>query len=219
VGLLFTGSGSASFTFTAQPNSVIDPLEVDGPTVSISGSLSAPTATVLIKSGTFFGNASLAAGLFVGDSNANDDANVAPGTIGTIGTITAASLTLESDSVLKLEIDSGLASADKLTIGGAITLVAGAKLQVTDLGSVTPGPLLTLTIIENTSTEATNGTFEGLPDGTQFFIGTHLFQINYHTGPDLNDVALVLIPEPATIGGLLAGVGLLGLRRRRPGTR
>jgi autotransporter-associated beta strand protein len=216
-GLLFTGTGSASFK--APTNSVIDPLEIDGPTVSISGALSAPTATVLIKSGTFIGNASLAAGLSVGDSAANDDAIVAPGGIGTLGTMTAASLTLDSDSVIKLEIDSDLATADKLTIAGPVTLVTGAMLQITDLSGVTPGASLTLTIIENTSTEATTGTFEGLPDGTQFLIGSHLFQINYHTGPDLNDVALVMIPEPATIGGLLVGVGLLGLRRRRPATR
>jgi autotransporter-associated beta strand protein len=216
VGLLFTGAGSASFK--ALTNSVIDPLEVDGPTVSISGALSAATATLLVKSGKFTGNATLAGALTVGDANGNDDAFVSPGE--SIGTMSAASLFLDSDAVLKLEINSNLATpgADKLTIAGAVTLGGGtAKLDATDLGSTVLSTPLTLTIIENTSLDTTTGTFEGLPDGTQFLIGPNLFRIKYNVGPDLNDVALVLVPEPAAVTGLFVGVGLLGLRRRRSG--
>jgi len=54
-----------------------------------------------------------------------------------------------------------------------------------------------------------------LPDGSSFLIGANLFEIDYHSGPDANDIALVLVPEPGAVAGLLAGATLLGLRRRR----
>jgi hypothetical protein len=55
-----TGTGKA--TYKAATNSVIDPLVIDGPTVSINGALTSPTAAVVVKSGRFGGNATLAAG-------------------------------------------------------------------------------------------------------------------------------------------------------------
>jgi autotransporter-associated beta strand protein len=216
VGLVFTGTGSA--TFKAPTNSVVDTIEIDGPTVTINGSLSATSAAVFVRKGRFNGNASLAAGLAAGDPGGVDDAIVSPGE--GIGTMSAASLLFDLNTVLKLEINSSLAtpSSDRLTIAGLVTLGAGtAQLDATDLGSTLLSTPLTFVIIENTSTEETTGFFEGLPtDGSSLLIGNNLFQINYNFGSDSNDVALVLIPEPTAVAGLLAGAVLLGLRRRRP---
>jgi autotransporter-associated beta strand protein len=215
--VVFTGTGSA--TFKAPTNSVIDAIEVDGPSVSINGELTSTTATVLVKNGRFGGNATLAGDLAVGDNTPQDvdDAFLSPGD--GIGNLAAASLAFQSDGVLKLEINSSLPvpSADKLTISASVTLGDGvAKLDASDLGNAILQAPLTLVIIENTSVDSTTGHFEGLLDGAQLLIGNNLFRIEYDFGLGANDVALVLIPEPTAISGLLLGAGLLGLRRRRP---
>lgn len=214
VGLVITGTGSV--TFKAADNTAIDPIEIDGPTVSMNGELSSNTASVLVRRGRFTGGASLASGLAAGDPFGVDDAIIAPGD--GLGTMTAASLLFDLNTVLKLEINSNLPvpSSDRLIIAGAVTLGAGvAQLDASDLGGTLLPMPLTLLIIENTSTEDTTGSFQGLIDGSTLTIGLNQFRIEYNFGPDSNDVALILVPEPATVGGLLAGAVLLGLRRRR----
>jgi autotransporter-associated beta strand protein len=214
VGVQFTGTGSV--TFKAPDNPTIENIEVDGPTVTINGALSAATATVTVKSGRFGGNAVLAGELIVGDLLGTDDAILSPGD--GIGTLETPSLSFDDDAVLKLEINSNLPvpGADKL-ITSFLSLGDGlAKLVVTDLGNTTLQMPLTLTIIDKTSLNPTTGSFQGLPDGSTMLIGNNLFRIEYDFGPDANDVALVLIPEPTAISGFLLGAGLFGLRRRRP---
>lgn len=218
VGLLVTGTGSA--TFNGATNSTVDAIEIDGPTVSINGTFSEPSANVSVKSGRFSGNAILAGGLAAGDTIGVDDAIISPGGAG-IGSMSAASLVLDKDAVLELQINSGLVTpaTDSLSISGIVIFGGdGAdkpKLVVTDLGNTAFSAPLALTIIDNAPGNTITGEFEGLSGGTMLPVGSNQFQIQYNFGPDGNDVALVLVPEPTAISGMLLGASLLGLRSRR----
>jgi fibronectin-binding autotransporter adhesin len=135
-----------------------------------------------------------------------------------IGTLHTAGLTLQSQSVFKLELDSTLRTADLLSASSQVQL-GDALLSAVDLGGSVLPLGLKFSILDNTATAATIGTFLNLADGATFQLGSNLFAIDYDAvlEPDgiANDVTLTVIPEPA--GGALLGVGVLlaGLARRR----
>lgn len=218
-GLTLKGTGSIAFP-NPGAHTLTEQIFIDGPSVAISGSLSA-TAGVGVQSGRLSGGVQIPGFLTVGDTIGVDDSILSPGG-GGIGSIGAGLLTLDKDAVLQLEINSTTAEADRLTIAGFVALADDpedlgnkAKLVINDLGNSTLSTPFSLVIIENTSTSGTSGTFRNLPDGSTLLVGPNEFRIEYDFGPDNNDVALVLVPEPTAVSGMLLGASLLGLMRRR----
>jgi autotransporter-associated beta strand protein len=90
---------------------------------------------------------------------------------------------------------------DQLNVFGAVTL-SNVTLNAT-LGFA--GALSNqFVIIQNDSTDAVNGTFNGLAEGAVFAIGGAPFQITYKGGQGSNDVVLTQIglPTPPQISGI-----------------
>jgi hypothetical protein len=137
-----------------------------------------------------------------------------------IGTLHTALLTLQSQSVFKLELDSTLRTGDVLSASNVVQL-GDAQLNVTDLGNGILPVGFVFSIIDNTSNLATSGTFFSLPNGVQFQIGSNLFAVDYAATLEgdgvANDVVLrVAIPEPAGGALLCAGALIASLVRRGP---
>ena len=126
------------------------------------------------------------------------------------------SLSLNSDAVFQLTLNSNSALADELFVSGGTTLGSGvAQLTVQDLGSTVLLPGTIFTIIDNTPSATMSGFFNGLPDGASFLSGLNTFQIDYDAGANSNDVKLTVAPEPSSTLLLAATLALGGARRRR----
>ena len=129
------------------------------------------------------------------------------------GSFGTGSLTLEAASVFDIGID-GLTVFDYLDVTGTVDLEQ-AMLQVA-MGFM-PECGDEFIIINNDEADAIDGIFAGLPEGAYAVRGIgggpNDFQISYIGGTG-NDVALQVVPEPATLTLLGLG-GLAALIRRR----
>jgi hypothetical protein len=124
---------------------------------------------------------------------------------------------------MEFQIVNGAVSAVQLTKTVSLnTLGAGATANL--LVSLTSGtPLSAILLIENTSTTGVvNGVFNTLnggsaAEGATTVLGGNTYALTYAyvgSGDSIaNDVALVLIPEPATIA--LLSLGLFVIRRKK----
>jgi fibronectin-binding autotransporter adhesin len=187
----------------------------NGPnTVSSSG------GGISVSTGELGGTGSTPGPLTIGDGSGTGDAILAPGD--GIGTLHSRGVTLASDAVFKFELNSTAGTYDLLSANGAVQL-GSAILSISDLGSTALPLGFQFALIENTSSSATTGTFQGLAEGATVLVGSNLFAVSYDTVLDgdgmINDVVLKVVPEPA--GGALLGVGALiaGLARRRNSRR
>ena len=179
---------------------------------SSPGSLS---GGVTVQNGIYSGGANLSGAVVVGDGTGASDAIFHPAGF-TPTTLNLASLSLNSDAVFQLTLDSGAIQADKMLVGGGTTLGSGvAQLSVQDLAFAVL-PLGTFfTIIDNAPAATMSGFFSGLPDGASFVNGANTFQIDYDAGAEFNDVQLTVAPEPTSTLLLTAALALGGARRLR----
>jgi PEP-CTERM motif-containing protein len=110
-----------------------------------------------------------------------------------------------------LQVDiTAPSGTDLLNVTGAVSLAGNLDIVAT-------GGLLadqSFLILQNDGADAITGAFLGKAQGVPFLEDGTLWRISY-TGGDGNDVALTVVPEPATLG--LAALGACGLllRRRR----
>ncbi|HET6409573.1 MAG TPA: autotransporter-associated beta strand repeat-containing protein [Chthoniobacteraceae bacterium] len=180
---------------------------------SYTGGTAVNSGTLLVT-GSVVGTTTVNAGGTLGGAGTVDAVNVVGGTLAPgngIGTLTTGSLTLNSASILKLELTLG-----DTTIGGGINdlaivngnLTLDGTLQVAELG----GPLDNngiYTLIDYSGTLTNNGlvldsSFLAVHPGAAIIIDT------------LNTQVLLSIPEPASVMSILSGVCFCaGLRRRR----
>lgn len=209
-------AGNGTWT-VAGTNTQTGATAVNAGTLVVNGTLSAAAATTTVNAGTIKGIGTIAGPLSVGNAAGTADAVVAPG--GSIGTLSVGGLiTLGSDSLYDLEINSGNATADLLNGSAGLTIVSGAQLSVTDLGSGLIAEGTALPFITYTGAAPTTallyGTTPLLDDVTEFAVNGNTFRVDYNYGG--NQVALVAVPEPGSVAlAALAGIGLLAGRRRR----
>lgn len=206
-----TIAGSGTLRLANAMNAIAEPITVNGPAVTLEGSLNAISVT--IEAGLLTGSGSVLE-LIVGDQNGND-ATLAPAN--GVGTLTATSVAFGSDAKLQIEINSTLRTADKLVASAAVALGAGgAELIILELGTGVLPFGTTFTILENLDAAATTtGFFTGLPDLARFTVGVNAFEIDYDAGSDLNDVLLRVVPEPSCALLLAMGGAAMGCSRRR----
>ena len=153
-------------------------------------------------------------GAIDGIATINSGGTIAPG--GSLGSLAVGGLNLAGS--FAVEIDLGAPAADLLETNGAVTLVGGTlDLSVLNVPT-TPYAGQTYLLLANDGTDAIGGSFaavNGVPAGFTFAIDYSFAGVDVlgrlGTG---NDVALTLIPEPAT-GLMLTGLAGAALFRRR----
>ena len=179
-------------------------------TLLVNGSLTGSIVNVV--AGKLGGTGSITKDVIIGDGLGTADSFLAPGA--SIGDLSVAGpVTLKSDAVFQLEINTSSLTTDSLVTAGAFTLQSGATLNVQDLGSALLSSSAPFTFI--TATQGVTGTFAGMPDGFAFAVGANTFAIDY----DANTVSIVAVPEPSAVvtllGGLASLVSLGRFRQRR----
>ena len=110
--------------------------------------------------------------------------------------VVSGSLTLAPGVLLSMNVGgSGPPTADLINVSGPVNL-GGATLSLNVLSSFSappPPPPTTITLIDEAgSSPPIDGTFAGLPEGTNITINHQTFSISYHGG-DGNDVVLTYV--------------------------
>lgn len=152
--MLVSGTNTYSGTTTLNAGTlIVDAVQVDSPVVVTNG--------VLGGSGT------------VNTINSTGG-TVAPGA--STGILNSASVTFSGATTYAVEINGPTVGTeyDQLNVTGTATL-GGATLQVALPGNVSVGTVFT--IIKTTA--GVSGTFQGLPEGTVFFVNGNRLQISY----------------------------------------
>ena len=185
---------------------------VNAGTLMVTGSLSG-AATTINTSATLAGTGTLTA------VNIANGGTLSPGTTG-IGTLNTGALALQDGATVALEI--GSTTADQVKLNGAGTITGTVALTLTL--SADPADFQTFTILDGTAAligYAAGGRLSylggTLAEGQVFNVDsggfTQGFMISYLADGG-KDVTLTAVPEPATVGFLLLGIGL-SLRRKR----
>jgi autotransporter-associated beta strand protein len=150
------------------------------------------SGNVFVTGGTFGGGGTVAGRATVG-TGSGSGASLAPGKSGVKpGTLTILKrLILQSDATYRVTVDGRIPAADKVTSYGAS--VRNASILFNDIGASVIAAGTVFTVLENTATVPTVGTFKNLPDGSTIKVGSNTFQANYEGG-DGNDLTLTVVP-------------------------
>ena len=180
-----TGDGILEFSGA---NFYSGPTQVNGGTLLVDGTQ--PASAIQVGSGATIG------GTGTTGSITSTGGNVAPGD--SPGILTSAAVSLDSASSLVAIVNGTTAGTQYSQLNaaaGGVTL-GGATLSMT-LG-YTPAAGDSYTLIRNQANTAISGTFNGLPEGAQFFVGGHPFSITYLGGVGGHDVVVRALATAAS---------------------
>ena len=212
--------GAGTLTFTGNNTYTGNTRIYDGTFVN-NGQLHSPASTVIYAGATLGGNGFQQGNLYV-LTNATLAPSQAAGlpaarlTLG--GTFSLASNALLSVNLAGAAPGSGY---DQILVSGAVTL--GGNLRVTLANGLTPTLDESFTLIDQTGTGTTTGTFANASGGLYTDAAGDTFLVNYAAVADgdlvPNDVTLTylgvnVVPEPGTWACLLLGAAGLGLTLR-----
>jgi len=201
---------------------------VAGGTLLVNGGLGS-TAAWVEAGGLLGGTGSIAGAITV-----NRDATLAPGA--SIETLLTGDVTWLDGSTFSAEVDSSVplsVAADLLRVNGNVTISGTVSLDLVDLAA-SPAPFsagTTLSLVSysgswNGGLFSVGGT--AVADGGSLAIGTQIWTIDYDAvvggsnfsseylpGGRFVNLRVVPVPEPTTLGLLLAGLCAAGSRRVR----
>jgi hypothetical protein len=161
---------------------------------------------------TVFFGAQSGAGPFTGTGTVEYSGDLRPGNSPAIVTHEG-SVVLNPSAKFVVEIGGPTPGTqhDQLRIAGRLQL--GGILDVQFLNGYHPAPGQSFTIIDLTGAGPANGTFAGMPEGSNFVVDGVPMQVSYLGGTG-NDVVLTASPVPEPAGVLAAGlVAVVALRR------
>ncbi len=184
-----TKAGAGTMVLSAA-NTYNGPTTVSAGTLLVNGSTASASAVTVNNSGSVLGGG----GTISGATTINTGSTITAADVGTVGALTLASTVTITGGTYAVDISG--ATADRLTISGALTL---SSANITFTGTPTAPSYVLATFASET------GSFSGTaPSG-------YAYQFN----AGFTELDLVAVPEPATwlAGGLL--VGLAGLSQRR----
>ncbi len=182
-----------------------------GGTFDISSKVGGYTVNDLSGSGAVVGGLTISNTLAIGNSP---------------GAVAFEDLTLASTSTYAYEVEGGTSDADVGNVSGFLD-IAGATLNVSQLGTYTLNDKFTLFGYFDAQQSGGVGAFAGLGEGATFTAAGGEWQISYaDTVAGLNGgtgdrfVTIIAVPEPASVALLACGVavGAALLRRRRNGS-
>jgi hypothetical protein len=206
----------------------------------VNGSLDGSAVTV--SGGTLGGTGSIA-----GTMGVQSGARVSPGN--SIGVLTQGETSFDSGAIFKYEVDSSDldalgTAADLLVVNGNLTITSGSILEFSDLAAQAQAFINETTVFAMINYTGTwNGglfTYAGqtLTNGSRFTAGSQLWEIDYAYAYDGSNtqplnfqsshvpdsgtqtfVTVTAVPEPATLGLLVAAAGCGALLRRRAARR
>jgi len=211
-----TLSGSSFYTGATAVNSG---------TLVVGGSLAAGSTVTVAGGATLAGGGSAAGSVTV-------NGTLAPGN--SIGTLNTGNLRLGATSTLDIELgrSAGIPDSDRANVTGTVTIDAGANLNLSiysGFSNPVPGDIFYLIGNNNDGSDVVAGTFAKLngvattlAEGSTFSWNSQSWKITYaanYEGSSFtggNDVAITVIPEPATATMMaLLGATVLAMRRRR----
>jgi autotransporter-associated beta strand protein len=181
IGVVKVGTGTLKFTGT---NLNYGATTVKNGILLINGPYN---SAVTVRGGTIGGSGTINNVVTTG-TGSGAGSSLAPGDE-TIGQLTVGNIvTLKSDATLRVEFSGKSATMDKLIAKG-LTL-ENAALQFTDIdpGNLTAG--VSFILVDNTSTNAVTGIFNGLAELALVQVGDYQFHITYKGG-DGNDIVLL----------------------------
>lgn len=201
--------------------------EVDvngGGTLRIAGT---NTSYISVSNGRIEGTGSTSGTLEAGPNNSGSIGTLAPGG-GNIGTLTAGALWIAQNGVLEIQLNSDNLTNDQIVLTGGtnpfghgVDITSGSggaatgALTLRDLGSTALAIGQTFTIVMQTGSSATVGSFDGLPEGADINVGSNTYAIHYHGGASMEDIFLEVVspvPEPSTWVAAVLTAAVIGQR-------
>jgi hypothetical protein len=198
---------------------------VDSGTLDVGTGTNTGSGVVTLVNGTLMGTGTIATLNVAADpAHTSDTRTIATGASPGQLTITAGYDASAAPSTLQMRLDGTTQGTqyDQLQVAGG-DVVLGNGVQALALAPSFSAPYGSeFWIVDNTGTGTTTGFFSGLPEGSLIagFGGTS-FNIYYDANRSANtltggnDVLLVAVPEPATAGIAVVGLGIALCRRRR----
>lgn len=241
--LALTKEGAGSLTLNQGNNTFTGNTTVSAGTLLLNGTATLHNSPVItVASGATLNVSSVSSTFTIGSAQTLKGTGsvvgevlvngvLAPGN--SIGTINTEDLSLGSNGTLDIELgrDNGTPVSDLVQVTGTVDLASGANLQLTlftGLGQPVVNDVFFL--VSNDSSDAVNGVFTRLngvnttlDTGSNFAWNSLTWEITYeadYAGSAFsggNDIAIRVIPEPAT--WLFVGIGLAAVLFRRPSRR
>jgi autotransporter-associated beta strand protein len=189
-------------------------------TLVVNGAIN--TGALTLTAGTIKGSGTIGQAMTIGSG-----LTLSPG--GSIGLLGTGNLTISGTLDNELGCSGITPVSDLVNVTGTVTLNSGANLKLT-LGSGLSNPAIDdiFYLVSNDLADAVtgvftklNGTATTLDEGSQFTWNTQQWKITYTANASSgftggNDIALKVMPEPATLALLgLGGLGLILGRKRR----
>lgn len=113
---------------------------ISGGTTTVTGGLTSTSSVTVNITATLSGTGTIGSSVTVASGG-----TVNPGTVGSVGTLSVASVAFQNGSTFAVDVDSGLNNADKLAIAGTATIAAGAKIKFNVIGTAIQGKVVLAT--------------------------------------------------------------------------
>jgi autotransporter-associated beta strand protein len=218
--MTLTKTGLGTQVLAGLNNSYTGATTINEGTLLVNGSLDAAAGKVTVNpNGTLGGTGTIARDVDVFGT-------LSPGA--SIESFDTGNLLIGETGTLDNELgrDGGIPVSDIVNVTGAVTLAAGANLKLTLFAGLDQPVFKDIFyLVANDSDDAVTGVFTkldgvdaALGEGSTFTWNSQSWKITYTADAGLsfaggNDIAIKVVPEPATMG--LLAIGALAMLRRR----